>query len=376
MQSNRTLFFVIIGLALVSIVGMIIARSFLFTANPIEVSILYSTEKEAWLQEVIDDFDSQINGRPIKLTLKKMGSRELYKAVVDGAEQPDLISPASSLQISLLVDESAKLSGLPAVNATNCRSVVSTPLVLVAWQARADALGWLNSNDPDMWERLHDAVVDQAGWSAYGQPNWGFVKFAHTDPRKSNSGLLAVLLITYDYFNKSTGLTATDINSRDYEQWFSDMADFTTVGESTDTFVEEIIAFGPSKYDMVAIYEASAIKLAQNAADRHGELGIYYPPTTILSDHPFCILQTAWVTPEKAEAAQRFVDHLLSRPSQEKALALGFRPADSSISLTSPGSPFNSYVENGIQVNLPPEVEVPAGDVLETLLRFWDRVSR
>src|SRR5262245_58442303 len=66
---------------------------------PVVVSMLYSTEKEAWLTEVITDFENTnptINGHPVKVELEKMGSWEINVAVLDGTRKPILVSPASS----------------------------------------------------------------------------------------------------------------------------------------------------------------------------------------------------------------------------------------------------------------------------------------
>ncbi|MCB0194047.1 MAG: extracellular solute-binding protein [Anaerolineae bacterium] len=379
MQPNKLLFFAIIIIAVLVLAGMFLARTLLVNNDPITLSILYSTEKEAWLDAVSDGFEGSINGRPIELEFEAMGSREIYLSVLDGSRQPDVISPASALQISILHDQSTAEEGIPIVSLTgaeDCRSVVSTPLVLVAWQERAEALGWLEEPDADMWEQLRDTMVDPQGWSKYNHPEWSHLKFGQTDPNKSNSGLMALLLITYDYFNKTAGLASADIVSPDYGAWFSELGQFTTIGDSTGTFMQEIVAFGPSKYDIVAVYEATAIEQIENAAGRYGELRVYYPPSTVLSDHPFCALHGDWVTDDKAAAARQFVDYLLSQPVQAKALELGFRPADQSIALDGPNSPFSRYAANGIKTDLPPEVEVPAGEVLNTLINFWNRNRR
>lgn len=380
MQSNKLLFFGIIVIAIVVVAGMFLARSLLVNNDPIVLSVLYSTEKEAWLNDVSSGFTGSVKGRPIQLEFEKMGSREIYLSVLDGSRQPDVISPASSLQISILHDQSAiEDGGNPLVSASgaeDCRSVVNTPLVLVAWQERAAALGWLVNPDADMWEQLQAAVVNPQGWAAYHHPEWGYFKFGQTDPNKSNSGLMALLLMTYDYFDKTAGLSAADIIADDYNQWFGEMGKFTTVGDSTGTFMQEIVAFGPSKYDMVAVYEATAIEQMDNAAGRYGELRVYYPPATVLSDHPFCTLHADWVTSDKADAARQFVDYLLSQPVQEKALALGFRPASPNVALDSPNSPFNRYAANGLKTDLPAEVELPSGEVLNTLINFWNRHHR
>jgi ABC-type Fe3+ transport system substrate-binding protein len=69
-----------------------------------------------------------------------------------------------------------------------------------------------------------------------------------------------------------------------------------------------------------------------------------------------------------------FIDYLLSQEAQEIALMdHGFRPVEPSIPLDPPGSPFQRYRDNGLRVDLPPQVEIPPGNVLDTLLNFWNR---
>lgn len=348
--------------------------------EPIVVSIFYSTEKEAWLQEVIVDFERThptVNGHPVQLEMEKMGSREMYLAVLDGA-QPDVVSPASSLQIALLQELSRSRFGRSLVNPANrsqCRPVVTTPLVLVGWQERAGVL-FDNCPQEALWQCLHDAVVNSAGWSAYNHPEWGYVKFGQTNPLKSNSGFMAIVLMTYNYLGKDQGLQTQDFIGNDaFEAWFfafqNTIGDF---GDSTGTYMREIVAYGPSKYDVVAVYEATAIEYIEEAPGRYGQLQLFYPPKTILSDHPFCTLDATWVTPEKEKAAQLFIDFLLSKQAQEAALLRhGFRPVDPRIDIEQRDSPFSRYQARGVQIDLPPEVELPAGDVLDALLDFWSR---
>jgi ABC-type Fe3+ transport system substrate-binding protein len=324
-----------------------------------------------------------LDGRPIEIELEKMGSREIYLSILDGTRQPDIISPASSLQISILQELSVNQFGAPVVNLAdraNCRPVVTTPLVLVAWRERADVL-WGGNPNGSLWLRLHDALVDPQGWSAYNHPEWGYIKFGHTDPLKSNSGFMAILLMTYNYFGKTSGLAANDILSDTaYQQWFLGLQEsISQFEQSTGPLMQKMVAYGPSTYDMVAVYEATAIEQAANAVGRYGELRIYYPPATVWSDHPFCTLQAEWVTPEKSRAAQVFVDYLLTPKMQELALLkYGFRPVEPSIPLSQPGSPFERYAANGLLSDLSalPVVETPDGNTLNTLLEFWTRNVR
>jgi ABC-type sulfate transport system substrate-binding protein len=128
------------------------------------------------------------------------------------------------------------------------------------------------------------------------------------------------------------------------------------------------------------VYEATAIEQAQNALGRYGELRVYYPPASLWSDHPFCIVNGDWVTTQQSQAAKLFINYLTSKPAQEIALLkFGFRPVDKSIPLEQTGSPFDRYAANGFRADISgiPDVEIPAGNVLNTLRDFWSRnVSR
>jgi len=350
---------------------------------PIVVSLLYSTEKEAWLNEVIVGFEKSnptINGHPVKIELEKMGSWEINAAVLNGSYQPDIVSPASSLQIAALVDASSAQFGKPLVNPADtatCRSVLKTPLVLVAWKERADVL-WGQQPGPLLWRDLHDALNDPQGWAAYNHPEWGYVKFGHTDPLKSNSGFMTILQMTYGYYGKTSNLSASDILSNsEYQKWFLETE--SSIGQfenSTGPLMQKMVAYGPSTFDMVTVYEATALEQAENAVGRYGELRVYYPPATLWSDHPFCMLNADWVTPQKTEAARSFIDYLTGKDAQEIALMkYGFRPVDASIKLEQAGSPFDRYAANGFLADLSGirEMEVPAGNVLNTLRDFWSR---
>lgn len=355
--------------------------------EPVVISVLYSTEKEAWLNEVITDFEATnptVDGHPVQIELEKMGSWEINAAVLDGTRQPVIVSPASSLQIAAMVDSSTVKFGNPIVNPadqTSCRSVVTTPLVLVAWKERADVL-WGTQPGKSLWKDLHNALTDPQGWAALNHPEWGYVKFGHTDPLKSNSGFMTTLLMTYGYYGKTSNLSASDILSNtEYQQWFLETeSSIGTFEYSTGPLMEKMVVYGPSTFDIVAVYEATAIEQAENAVGRYGELRVYYPPALLWSDHPFCILNTDWVTPQQTEAATLFIDYLTSEPAQQLALLkYGFRPVDDSIPLEQTGSPFDRYAANGFRADLSnlPDVEIPAGNVLNTLRDFWSRnVSR
>jgi hypothetical protein len=392
-RANKILFFFYILLCIFTFLGSLISpiirsysyaplRDLLLPApSPILVKVLYSTEKDTWMKETIARYEATqptYRGHPVEIQTVTMGSREIYLSVLNGETKPTLISPAGSLQTTILEDLSAKKFGTPLVQAKNpasCRSVLKSPLVVAAWRERAEAV-WGSQPPADMWEKIHDLAVDPKGWETYGHADWGYFKFGHTNPLSSNSGFMTIVLMTENYFGSSGGLSSANIlSNQEYQDWFLGLeGTISQFGESTGTYMRDMVAYGPSVYDMVAVYEATAIEQADNAMGRYGELRVYYPPQTILSDHPFCVLNADWVKPEEAEAARQFVDYLLEPEAQQLALTrYGFRPALSGIALDQAGSPFTRYGANGLSLTLPPEADLPSGDVLNTLLDFWAR---
>jgi hypothetical protein len=362
-------------------------------AQPIVVTVWYGTEKEAWLKEAVTRFAAtapSYDGRPIQIELKGLGSREIAERVAQqqwgNDAPPTVVSPASSLWLELLKDEWPRRGNSGPVLDDAPQPLVLTPLVIVVWEKRAQAL-WNNASTA-FWPEIHDALADPQGWKGHVHPsapetvkqeaeNWGFVKFGHTSPLTSNSGAQTLILMAYGYHNKTSKLNTADILDAGFQQWFLEVENSVLeFGESTGTFMENMVRFGPSKYDLAAVYENLAIQHITNAQGRWGDtLRVVYPPATLFSDHPYAIVQGAWTTPEQRGAAEQFRQFLLTRPLQELALQYGFRPADPGVSImtSDPNNPFTKYAPYGVQVDISQQVEVPPGEVIATLLDLWRR---
>ncbi|HEX5689466.1 MAG TPA: substrate-binding domain-containing protein, partial [Roseiflexaceae bacterium] len=299
---------------------------------PLVVNLVYSSEQREWLTAAAQQFAAgqpTVRGRPIQINLQSRGSQAII-AELDQLKPVGII-PASSAQITRLAQSgSARLAGGP--NAP--QPIALSPLVLVGWKERVDLL--FPQGQTNAWSRLHDAIL-KTNWSdpsLGGKSEWGPVKWGHTSPRTSNSGAETLVLLAYAFSNKAQGLSSGDINNPAFQAWLqeieSGVGDFP---DSSDTLFSAFLARGPSAYDVVTAYENQAV-LGVERAKKWGELEVLYPSATVLSDHPFAILDAAWVTPEQQDAARAFRDYLLSEPAQRLALRYGFRPANAAVSLT------------------------------------------
>ncbi|HJZ49963.1 MAG TPA: substrate-binding domain-containing protein [Roseiflexaceae bacterium] len=338
---------------------------------PIVVTLWYSTEKREWLEAskaAFEQTNPTYGGRPIQVELKGLGSPEIAQRVARedwrGETPPTAISPASDIWLTML--------NVPVSEAP--QPLVLSPLVVVGWADRAKVL-WPNG-PKNFWHDLHDALVNQGGWKALGgSESWGPVKFGHTSPLTSNSGAQTLILLAYAFHSKSSGLTTADINDPGFITWLQGIeGSVASFGDSTGTFMNDIVTKGPSQYDFGVVYENLALQNMDAAQQRQGQpLRIYYPPATLLSDHPFAALDGAWIKPEQRAAALVFRDFLRSNTSQKLALRYGFRPVDPNVAITvdEDGNPFKKYAPNGVQIDIASQAETPSAQVLGGLLEMW-----
>jgi len=349
------------------------------SAASVELTFLYSTEKKEWVEFATQAFQRDNPNIAVKLIGK--GSIDAAQALIDGRDKPVLWSPADSLALNLAESDWETKNGSRLIAAEGTedapQALVITPLVFVIWEDRAEVLQKAGKGQIG-WRTIHDAIASNQGWPAVGgKPDWGFVKLGHTDPTRSNSGVCALLSMTIEFYKQTSGLEVGQLLKPEYQAFVKQIEKGVTQFEaSTGTFMQDMIRFGPSKFDIAWVYENLAIAQLENAQGRWGNLKVYYPATTIWSDHPAALLEGSWVTEAQRKAGRKYLAYLRGRPQQEQALRYGFRPADPSIPLKTADSqnPFTRLAQYGINVDIPPAAGTPSGPVVRNLITMWSRI--
>jgi ABC-type glycerol-3-phosphate transport system substrate-binding protein len=349
------------------------------TGPKVALPFLYSTEKEEWLKDAVAQF---VKDNPnIDVQMEGMGSLDAIRALLAGEKKPVLWSPADSLAVALLTTQWQLAKGASPLVKDGTkwpRPLVLTPLVFVAWESRAKVI--LGKDTDLSWQKLRDAVSSKKGWAGLGgDPGWGYVKFGHTDPSKSNSGLQALVLMAYGFYDRLGSLTVPDVTAQPFQDFVKALEaghranDFAAY--STGPFVQNLIRQGPSLYDVAVVYEALAITDVPRAAGRWEGLRVFYPNINLWNDHPACLFATDWVSDDQKKAAQTLVDYLMSPAVQKRALGLGYRPGnlDVPVITSEADNPFNKYKDIGIRVDVPRVAEAPDGAVLQSLLQTYQR---
>ncbi|MBV8315316.1 MAG: extracellular solute-binding protein [Planctomycetaceae bacterium] len=370
---------------IVRLLGLALGVSFLTSyaadaivrADDIVLEFAYGSEKEQWITDVTRAYNAAghvVNGRRVRVNPTPMGSGEAVEEVLAGTRKAHLLSPASGAFIELGNAESrAGAGGKDLVKET--KNLVLSPVVIAIWKPMAEALGW--SDKPIGWADVLRLARDPKGWEALGHPEWGSFKFGHTHPEYSNSGLISVLAEVYAGAGKSEDLTVEDVNRPETAEFVRGIErSVVHYGSSTGFFGNTMFASGPQALSAAVLYESLVIesydrsKHPETSAydkDQFPVVAIYPKEGTFWSDHPVGVVEREWVTDDHRAAAKDYVNYLLARPQQERAMRTGFRPADEKIPLAAPLD-----AAHGIDPDQPKAIlPVPSSDVMKAILALW-----
>ncbi len=310
----------------------------------------------------------------IDVQLEFQGSQDIANRFVDNKNQdftPTILIPANGEILKELDTRWRSQNGSDAFYETP-RPITKTMLVGIAWSDRGKVLFPNGSFD---WNRVEQAM--QAGsWAALGgNPSWGSFDFVSTDPIRSNSGQLALVL--WAQSKLGSPLTSSSLNNPNITNLFKlAKRSIYQPPSSTDTLLKEFIARGPNDADLGIVYESIALYRWQQSATSQGKpYQIYYLSPTIETVSTAAIARRN-VDNNQAEAGRKFVD-FLSQPEQQAVFVqFGFRPVSGNLDLKSvPNSPWNQNIP-GVEVkpNVQP-MESPNTELLSEIKRVWERAN-
>lgn len=337
-------------------------------AGSLELVFPYGSEKEKWINDVTRDFNQRHvktpSGKTIYVRALPMGSGETIDNILSGQLHAHLASPASAAFIKLGNAESRSKFGKDLIASTD--NLVLSPVVIAMWKPMAEAIGW--GKKPLGWSDILSLSRNEKGWQAFGYPQWGKFKFGHTHPEYSNSGLISLFAEAYAASGKTAGLTLADLSKPQLKQFLGGVEQSVVhYGSSTGFFGRKMFVNGPEYLSAAVLYESMVVESYSENTLAFPIVAIYPKEGTFWSDHPVGIVEREWVTPEHREAAKIYVQYLLARPQQVKAMQYGFRPALVDLPLSAPLD-----AAHGIDPQEPKTtLEVPSVEVIDGILQVW-----
>ena len=339
MNRSRMAFVVIVGAAIVVVLGGVLANqlgqedSTQTTGNETPVSaqtnritIAASPLAEDWIREAAQAYNSQrrrVNGQLVELTIVAQDSLPVWTSagVWTAANHPLVWIPEMGQAV-----EYANQNGL--LFTLLHPSLASTVL---AWGTTADRALVLTQQFTTLdWHAVQQASAT-AEWSALGGPEeWGrFFKPGFAPPDRYTSGM-AALLVAAAEFHSQPLLDAAALNDPALTDWlkpvFQSIPSLTNLGANP---AENIAARGMSIADVALLPESDWLANYASLKAKLGSLTLAYPAYQVWFDFPVALWDGPETTDQDRAAAQDVVDFLSSADQQRQAAArYGLRQPD------------------------------------------------
>lgn len=349
------------------------------TPAKLVLGVAYGTEKKPWMEWAAQAFAETPEGAGIEVKLIGLGSLESAHRVLRKDESIHVWSPASAAFKETFVGQWQAETGRSPI--AREEPLALTPMAFVMWEERYQA--FVKKYGSLTFKSAGRAMAEPTGWAAIAnQPDWTFFKFGHTHPNDSNSGLMTLVLLAYDHFGKQDRLTGADLTDAEFQTFFERfetgvVAPAGSLVDSTGRLMEDMVRKGPSTYDAVCVYESVAIEQLAKAEGRwRNKLRVAYPRYNVWNDNPYYVLDVPWSTPAHRRAAEAFLKFLLAEPAQRRAMAYGFRPANTAVATAADDSPFVKLKDYGVALDLDRSAicATPRPEVITALLTRWQQV--
>ncbi len=347
---------------------------------PVELTIVYTPDKQGWLEWAAVAFARTPAGANIHLRLIPLESFAGAQAIMTGQQPAQVWMPANSVAREWLFGHWHSKHGHDPV--LTDVSVALSPLVIALRTDRYEALQ--KHYQTVTLHTLVQAMSEPGGWATLAdQPSWGLVKLRYPAPTRANSGLLTLGLFTYDFFgflDRHGVVQPQDLLTERFIQWMQQL----TYGLQLDLEpVEPLLTSGASPmvppvtgqvtYENVVLQMLADPAYANPSSDASAKppLTLVYPARTFWNDHPFYLLDMAWCQEAHRQAASAFLQFLLSDEAQRVARdQFWFRPVAAHLAITDEDSAFRRYPF--VKVDVLP-IKSPPPKTLQVLVQIWQR---
>jgi len=345
------------------------------------LTVAYSPEKATLVKSLIEKFNAQklrtSDRQLMRVDLLELTPEEMVTQVLAG--QPgDLpfqaLTPDSSLWLDQLNRRWAQTQAAAAEpGAIEPRLVgepvryAVTPIVIATWEDTARSLGW--PDQPVGWRTLQTRAQQDSNFK------WSHPSTAHA------SGLLATLAEFYAGAGIQRGLTAELAQDQKTVDFVSAVEKTVRYyGEGELAVIQRAAQDGPQYLDAFVVSEQLVVALNTGVFPGPyggaGKLVALYPSEgTLWADHPLALLETPTLTANQRRTFQALREFLAEPETQTQILRAGYRPADLSIPLDSPGSPLTAA--NGVDPTQPQTtLQLPSSEVVSVVQNVWALTKR
>ncbi len=293
------------------------------------------------LEHILEDCARETG---VNIEITYLGSVDIMRTLEQGAENYDVVWPASSIWISL--GDSSHL-------VKHAQSVSTTPVVFGIRQSLADELGFVG-REVSVKDIL--SAIEE-----------GKMSFCMTSATQSNSGASAYIGFLYALMGKQEAMTEADLQDETLKGEITELLSGIDRSSGSSDWLKEMFLNGD--YDAMVNYECLIIS-ANRDLEEQGRETLYtvYPYDGLsLADSPFAYVDHG--DGNKEEAFLEVQDYLLSDEAQNEIQRTGRRSSSLGVSEENRDVFRQDW---GIDVDrvLSP-IPMPAADVLMEALNLY-----
>ncbi len=337
-----------------------------------EITVAVSPGMGPTFQTLVEQFNAQAKRTPdgtvMQVHVIAMAPEKMVALSLEPRPPFEALAPDSSLWLNQLDRRWKAQQGeteetlIPIGNrrfSDPVRYAVS-PIVIAAWEEVARDLGW--PDQPVGWQEIQRKATEDPNFK------WNHPSTGHA------SGLLATLAEFYAGAGLTRGLTpeaATAQATLDYVR--SVEATVRFYGEGEDVVMTRLAEEGRDFLDAFVTQERMVIAWNQEHPDQP-LVAIYPAEGTLWADHPLALLEPSSeeppLTDNQRRTYQALVAFITGIEAQKQLLVAGYRPADMSLRLDQPPSPF---VNNPAVDWRQPQttLQIPSASVVEVVQNVW-----
>ncbi len=407
MNRNKGLFFAIIALAVLIVIGVIATRTVRTMLNSvgepqkpsdaIVVKLVYAPEEALYITQVITDFNRSMLNRVNPVTGAQLPGRDVYwvegvsmssgtaeQGIVNAiiapnnanVVQPTIYSPSVRHWLALVNYK----TGRPIFDVDNAPATAVAPVVMAIWESRLKAIQSKHPGQEIGWQELFGVFNAPNGWQDYGLSGRPSVYYGHTDPLVSSTALSTLISEFYAGARYGAGLTGDSkitidqVNNPKVQAEVRKIESLIKHYSARTTEFKEYIAQGPNYLDFVALEENDLIYINQGKTQyRPPEklVALYPKEGTFVHDHPFAVPDAPWVSDAQRAGAKLFTEYVLTEAVQKRVLEAGFRPANKAVPL---GYPIAA--ELGVNPADPKILPVPEPATIAAIQQSWQLVKK
>jgi Ca-activated chloride channel family protein len=354
--------YVIAGIAAIVLLVLVLATRFLFAGDGrpllaqvgrdcVGLTVVSSPDKFELLRQLAADYvgtGPTVDGRCVQINVAAKESAPAaialdgWNPAVDGP-RPDVWSPSSTGWVGLMQAQRAA-DHLPDIVPPELPFVATTPLVLAMPKPVAEGLGWPRKQLT--WTEALGLAL--RGWSSVGKPELGAFRMGASDAFVSTAGLSTLIGSSYaaaQYVthkpiapnlevlrNEQVQRTLLGFDRAIKERAVSSAALLTKLKQAEQRdprLVPRVMSALVVEEKTVLDYNQGTLGGEANGNGRQPPrvplVATYPPDGTVLSDHPYVVLNTPWMDSAKRVAAGGFLEFIQSERGQAKFLQAGFR---------------------------------------------------